>query len=252
MQELQIIICLPRPCCPFKMAFNSSHSVQCCLALTSIVFRAAKCSWWCKFCINFCAWLWHFDEVKTAARWMVFGFPRRNIHVFRVICGTNFRILVWGQVSHGSQIRLCTSNQIHTSQMATEKLLAVTDCSNTSEVKELLLHPPLQSVKLLHSHEIGLIKGLLLVLRGCSCRSIFSPRYFSALKRGDKDGKKNLPPNNSPSGKWPLSCDGLLYGDGVQCVFPSNPSVILLSKAFCLNLKQVQHYWLQLSLPQVI
>lgn len=42
--------------------------------------------------------------------------------------------------------------QIHTSQKAIQKLLGVTDCSNTSEVKELLLHMPLQSVKLHRSH----------------------------------------------------------------------------------------------------
>lgn len=113
-------------------------------------------------------------------------------------------------------------------------VLSVTDCSNTGEVKELLLYAQLQSVKLNRSCWIGLTQELV-----CFYEAVvvdpYSPQNstFLGLQSEIEDcKKKNILLPTLLRGNL-LHCE-MAYsnGKGVQRVFPDNLSVIIHSETF--------------------
>lgn len=125
---------------------------------------------------------------------------------------------MWGQISHLDCVAHTVCYQIHTSQMAPQKLLDVTDCSNSSGVRELFLHTHLQSVKLKAFPLNCLNPGArCLFLRSRCCKSTFSPRsYVSGLQSGIEGCKKIFASkySNSPSGQSLPLWDGLFKWKG--------------------------------------
>lgn len=161
-QKLQIIIHRPLPCCPLKWPSTAATLIFCINMNFTLLQLNVNSAWvlvktfWTAYLI---VTLW----------WHSRCFPmdsslRRNKH--RESCDLLELILDFKcEVRYHTLHRLdCAAHtechQIHTSQMVTQKLLSVTDCCNTSEVKELLLHTLLQAVRLNCSRGIGLIQEL--------------------------------------------------------------------------------------------
>lgn len=118
-----------------------------------------------------CQWFWN------CFHWEVFGFLRRN--TFWVGPNIDLKCKVRHRSQHKSDcVAHIKRSQIHTRQMATQRLLSMTDCSNSKRVKELFLHTWLGAVKLNHWHWNGWTKELPACLSEAlvDIHTILSPR----------------------------------------------------------------------------